>query len=642
MANETAVRRGDFPAAPAAIASDASFSPLGDRIARVSRVVLEMAGGGLLVVESALVLAGVFFRYVLNSPLYWGEEAARLLLIWLSFIGAALAFERKAHISMDVLVRCLPTAVQQVVEVVVNLLSIGFCLAIAHQSIALMISRWTRVSPVMGAPYLLFALPLTLGLIVGTAYLTVRLAGVGRRSPRTVVPVVVTMLVVAVAGWLFADGIAAAMRQVNPLAVLLIVFAVTLCIRMPIALCLGTTALVYLNFYGGMPLSVFPQRMLAGVDSFILLAVPLFILGGALMESAGISQRIVDLAMVIVGRMRGGLGQVVVVTEILFSGISGSATADVAAVGSLLIPSMKRTGYSAEESASIVCASAAMGILIPPSIHMVVLGTLVNVSVAKLFLAGFLPAFVMAAGLMALIYVKARRGNWPRATERVTSTDVWRASRRAIIPLMTPIIIFGGIFSGATTVTESAVLAVAYSVVVGTLVHKEMSWKTTWRIFVESASTSGVAMLLVGTATIFGWSLVTQRLPHAIAEWMTSVSSHPWVFLTLTILLYLVFSDLLEGLPALLIFAPILYPTAEQLHVDPVHFGIVSIAALGLGFFLPPAALGLSLACSLAGSNMGDTVKVFWVYVLVLLAGLLVVAFFPAITLVVLKLIPIS
>jgi tripartite ATP-independent transporter DctM subunit len=331
-----------------------------------------------------------------------------------------------------------------------------------------------------------------------------------------------------------------------------------------------------------------------------------------------------------------------VVTEILFSGISGSATADVAAVGSLMIPSMKRSGYSSEESASILCAAAAMGILIPPSIHMVVLGTLVNVSVARLFIAGFLPAFVMAAGLMLLINIKARRGNWPRATERVAAADVWRASRRAIIPLMTPIIIFGGIFSGATTITESAVLAVAYAVVVGTMVFKEMSWKATWRIFVASASTSGVAMLLVGTATVFGWSLVTQRLPHMIAEWMTAVSSHPWVFLALTILLYLIFSDLLEGLPALLIFAPILYPTAEQMHVDPVHFGIVSIAALGLGFFLPPAALGLSLSCSLAGSNMGDTVKVFWIYVLVLLAGLLVIAFFPAITLVALKLIPVS
>lgn len=642
MADESAMRRGDVPAASAATLPQPDRPIVETRPARLARVTLEVAAGGLLAVESSLVLTGVFFRYALNSPLYWTEEAARLLLIWLSFVGAALAFQRNHHLSMDVVVRCLPAAGRERVAAVVGLLSIAFCLAIVQETFALMLSRWTRVSPVMGAPYLLFALPLTLGLAVGAAYLAARLVGLVRRAPRTTAPVVAVALVLGAVGWHSADRVASAMRHFSPLAALAVVFSITLCIQMPIAISLGTTAMVYLWFYGGVPLSVIPQRMLAGVDSFILLAVPLFILGGALMESAGISQRIVDLAMVIVGRMRGGLGQVVVVTEIMFSGISGSATADVAAVGSLLIPSMKRTGYSAEESASILCAAAAMGILIPPSIHMIVLGTLVNVSVAKLFLAGFLPAFVMAAGLMVLIYVKARRGNWPRATERVTSRDVWRACRRAIIPLMTPLIIFGGIFSGATTVTESAVLAVGYSVVVGTLVYKEMSWRTTWRIFVASASTSGVALLLVGTATVFGWSLVTQRIPHAIAEWMTSVSSRPWIFLMLTILLYLIFSDLLEGLPALLIFAPILYPTAEQLHVDPVHFGIVSIAALGLGFFLPPAALGLSLSCSLAGSNMGDTVKVFWVYVLVLLAGLLCVAFFPSITLVVLKLIPVS
>jgi tripartite ATP-independent transporter DctM subunit len=533
-----------------------------------------------------------------------------LLLIWLSFAGAALAFQRNQHISMDVVMRWFPARTQQRVQAVVDVLGIVFCLAVGQQTINLLASRWTRVSPVMEAPYVLFALPLTLGL-----------AGAG-------------------AAWLFAAPLAGWLRHVSPLLLILVVFGATLCLRVPIAICLGSTAIIYLALFGGVPLSVVPQRMLAGVDSFVLLAVPLFIVGGALMESAGISQRIVDLAMAIVGRMRGGLGQVVVVTEILFSGISGSATADVAAVGSLLIPSMKRSGYSAEESASIVCASAAMGILIPPSIHMIVLGTLVNVSVAKLFVAGFLPAFVMAAGLMLLIHVKARRGNWPRAAERVGLREIGWACLRAIIPMMTPVIIFGGIFSGATTVTESAVLAVAYSVVVGTLVYKEMSWRTTWRIFVASASTSGVAMLLVATATVFGWSLVTQRIPHAIAEWMATVSSHPWAFLTLTIVLYLVFSDLLEGLPALLIFAPILYPTAEQLHVDPVHFGIVSIAALGLGFFLPPAALGLSLTCSLAGSEMGATVRVFWVYILVLIAGLLCVAFFPAITLFALRLLP--
>ncbi len=639
---ESELRRTDDPAA----AHHAPPGPAPVRreawAARISRVALEVAGGGLLALESGLVLAGVFFRYVLNSPLYWAEEAARLLLIWLSFIGAALAFQRQQHLAMDVVMRLVPDALRVRIQVLVAGAGVAFCVAVIRQTAALMVSRWTRVSPVMGAPYLVFALPLAIGLAFGAGYLVADIARQVRQAPRTVLPAVTALPLLAAAGWFFAEPIAALMAHVSPLATLITLFVLTLCLQMPIAICLGITAMVYLFFFGGVPLSVFPQRMLAGVDSFVLLAVPLFILGGALMETSGISQRIVDLAMVIVGRMRGGLGQVVVVTEILFSGISGSATADVAAVGSLMIPSMKRSGYSSEESASILCAAAAMGILIPPSIHMVVLGTLVNVSVAKLFIAGFLPAFVMAAGLMWLINIKARRGNWPRATERVAAADVWRAGKRAVIPLMTPIIIFGGIFSGATTITESAVLAVAYAVVVGTMVYKEMSWRDTWRIFVASASTSGVAMLLVGTATVFGWTLVTQRLPHMIAEWMTAVSSRPWIFLALTILLYLIFSDLLEGLPALLIFAPILYPTAEQLHVDPVHFGIVSIAALGLGFFLPPAALGLSLSCSLAGSNMGDTVKVFWIYVLVLMAGLLVIAFFPAITLVALKLIPVS
>jgi tripartite ATP-independent transporter DctM subunit len=635
-------RGADYPAAAARIPTEPVPTPHEGGPACFARIALEVAGGGLLAVESALVLVGVLFRYALNNPLYWAEEAARLLLIWLSFVGAALAFQRNQHVSMDVVMRWFPERVRTRVEAIVHLVSIVFCLAVIQQTINLLISRWTRVSPVMGAPYVLFALPLTLGLAVSALYVATRLLALLRREPRLTLPATGLALVAVGFGWAFLDGLMAALRHLDPLTVILLVFGLTLCARVPIAVCLGTTAIVYLALFGGVPLSVIPQRILAGVDSFILLAVPLFIVGGALMESAGISQRIVDLAMVIVGRMRGGLGQVVVVTEILFSGISGSATADVAAVGSLLIPSMKRTGYSKEESASIVCAAAAMGILIPPSIHMIVLGTLVNVSVAKLFVAGFLPAFVMAAGLMALIYLKARRGHWPRATERVTWGDAGRACRRAIIPLMTPLIIFGGIFSGATTITESAVLAVAYSVVVGTLVYKEMSLKTTWRIFVGAASTSGVAMLLVGTATVFGWSLVTQRIPHAIADWMTSVSSHPWAFLTLTVVLYLVFSDLLEGLPALLIFAPILYPTAEKMGVDPVHFGIVSVAALGLGFFLPPAALGLSLTCSLAGSDMGDTVKVFWVYILVLLFGLLVVAFFPQITLVVLKLIPVA
>ena len=421
-------------------------------------------------------MVGVFFRYILNDPLYWAEEAARLLLIWLSFVGAALGFQRCGHISMNVVVRRFSRPVQDRIEAVALVLGIAFCVTTTAQTVNVMISRWTRESPVMGWPYLVFALPLAIGMVIGTLYLGARLWSQLRAWPRALAPVAVATAALCVLAWLFPAATMGALRPVPPLFALFLVLAITLCLNMPIALSLGMTALVYLLVYSGLPLAVMPQRMLAGVDSFVLLAVPLFIVGGALMEAAGISQRIVDLAMVIVGRMRGGLGQVVVITEILFSGISGSVTADIAAVGSLLIPSMKRTGYRSEEAASIICAAAAMGILIPPSVHMIVLGTLVNVSVAKMFVAGFLPAFFMAAGLMLLIYVKARRGNWARATERVTAGDFWRACRRAVIPLMTPVIIFGGIFSGATTVTESAVLAVAYSVVVGTLVYKEMSW----------------------------------------------------------------------------------------------------------------------------------------------------------------------
>jgi TRAP-type C4-dicarboxylate transport system permease small subunit len=302
MTRDSELRRGDDPAAAKRIPTEPIPTLHEPWPARISRIALEVAGGGLLATESALVLVGVVFRYVLNNPLYWAEEAARLLLIWLSFVGAALAFQRGQHLAMDVVMRLLPDTLRRRIQVLVAGAGIAFCLAIIQQTTALMSSRWTRVSPVMSAPYLLFALPLAIGLAFGAVYLIVEIVRLVRQAPRVALPAVAALPVLAAAGWFLAEPLAALMHQVSPLAALAIIFAVTLCVQMPIALCLGVTAMLYLLFYGGVPLSVIPQRMLAGVDSFILLAVPLFILGGALMETSGISQRIVDLAMVIVGR----------------------------------------------------------------------------------------------------------------------------------------------------------------------------------------------------------------------------------------------------------------------------------------------------------------------------------------------------
>ena len=297
MTRESELRRSDDPAAARSIPTGPVPVRREAWAPRISRVTLEVAGGGLLALESGLVLTGVFFRYALNSPLYWAEEAARLLLIWLSFVGAALAFQRNQHLAMDVVVRLLPDALRVRLQVLVAGAGVAFCVAVIQQTMALMVSRWTRVSPVMSAPYLLFALPLAIGLAFGAGYLVAEIARLARQAPRIALPAVMALPLLAAAGWFFADPLAALLRHVSPLTTLVAFFAVTLCVQMPIAICLGTTAMVYLYFYGGVPLSVIPQRMLAGVDSFVLLAVPLFILGGALMETSGISQRIVDLAM---------------------------------------------------------------------------------------------------------------------------------------------------------------------------------------------------------------------------------------------------------------------------------------------------------------------------------------------------------
>jgi tripartite ATP-independent transporter DctM subunit len=585
---------------------------------------LEWVAGLILAAEFVVVFLGVFFRYVLNDSLTWSEEVARLLLVWLTFIGGAIAFYHKQHITAPLIYRYFSLRTQQTLDLVVQITLLFFFCFLFYSGIELTKMRWNQTAPASEFSLSLFALPLPVGLLAMIVSLLFQLF---RLSPKEIIRGGGITIGIGLVLWTVSYLFKGFILGLNPLAVLLIGFIALLIINTPIAFALGLTSLAYLLLSGQVLRSV-PLQMGKGVDSFVLLAVPLFIVGGSLMETGGISQRLVNLAIALVGRIRGGLAMVVVVSEILFSGISGSTTADVAAVGSLLIPAMTRAGYRKEEAASIVSAAAAMGILVPPCIHMVVLGTLVNVSVAALFLGGFAPALVLAAALMGLIYFKARRGNWASA-ERTTWKDLGVTFLRAIIPLMTPVIIFGGIFKGVVTITEAAVIAVAYALVVGLITYREIKLRDLPRIFIESASVSGMALWLVTTATLFSWIMVRQQVPQMIVNWITAISSGAWFFLAFTILLYLVFSGLLEGLPALLILAPILEPVANQFGISPIHFGIVSIAALGIGFFMPPIGLGIFLSCSIAKTNIAETAKVFIPYMLLLILVLLGIAFFP-------------
>ena len=428
-----------------------------------------------------------------------------------------------------------------------------------------------------------------------------------------------------------ASVLAPLLAGAAPLLVLVIGFLVTAGLGLPLAFTLALTAATYLVGIGGVSLTILPIKLLGGVDSFVLLAIPLFILAGALMESGAISERIVDLAMAIVGRVKGGLAMVVVVAEVLFSGISGSTAADVSAISSLLIPSLRKAGYSGPEAVSVVSASSAMGILVPPCLTMVVLGSLVNLSIVTLFLAGFLPAFLLAGMLLLLIAARARRQGWPVA-EKASRGDLGRAARRAIVPLGLPLLLFGGIFSGITTVTEAALIAVVYALVVGiatggiTRANLAAPLRAQRRRHRHDALGAGGRLGLrldpgprVGAADARRVDRRHRRqqgaLPCAHALRLRRDRRAA------------------RGAAGALIFGPILFPISRALHVDPVHYGIVIVAAMGIAFFLPPVGVGLSIASAIARLDVDEVTHSYWPYLLVLLAGLALIAAWPGLTL---------
>ena len=409
---------------------------------------------------------------------------------------------------------------------------------------------------------------------------------------------------------------------------LLVAFALLVALCVPVAFALGAAGLVGLIIKGDVPLVLIPSRIFGGMDSFILLAIPFFILAGDLMDTGGISRRLVNLARVLVGHVRGGLGMVVVVGEILFSGISGSTTADAAAIGSIMIPAMTRVGYTRERAAAIVSAASGMGILVPPCIMMVVYGSLTGISIAALFAAGFLPAAVMAVALMGQLYFQARRDNLP-SEPRASWGDLGRALREAGLALMMPAIIFGGILGGVFTPTEAAVVAVAYGLVVGVFVYREVTWRDVGRTLARTGLISGSVLLLIGTANIFSWLLTIQQVPQTIAAWMQSLGQGRALFLFLSVVVFLFLFALLDGLPAMLMVVPIFVPIATRLGIDALHYGILMTAITGIALFMPPVGVGLYVAASIAETTVSRAGWVLLPYLVTMFLVTLVIAYVP-------------
>jgi len=419
--------------------------------------------------------------------------------------------------------------------------------------------------------------------------------------------------------------------------ILSIAFIAFVAINVPIAFSMGLASILGLLMKGNIPLVIVPQKIFTGSDSFPLLAVPFFILAGALMDTGGISLRLVNLARALVGHFRNGLGVVSIVSEIFFSGISGSTAADTAAIGSIMIPAMNQAGYTPARATAIVCAACGMGILVPPCIAMVVYGGVANVSIGALFAGGFLPAFVMAAALMIQLNIQARRagvapGQWPGVK------PLAQAFKESLLALLMPIIIFGGILGGICTPTEAAVLAVAYGLVISMFVYREITISKLLEILLETGIVTGKVMIMVGMASVFAWILTREQVPQALANLIHSLGGGRILFLLIINMAFLLLGAVLEGVPALIMTVPIFLPIATQFGIDPVHFGIILIANMGIGLFLPPVGLGVFIGCSIGKVTISEVAKPLLPYLGVNFATVLLITYWPWLTLVIPKL----
>jgi len=403
-------------------------------------------------------------------------------------------------------------------------------------------------------------------------------------------------------------------------------------INVPIGFALAIATIVAILWTGSASLSVVPLNLFSGASSFPLLAIPLFILAGGLMETSGISQRLVNLANSLVGFVRGGLAMVTVVATMIQSEISGSSVADAAAIGKVVIPAMEKRGYPRALSAAIVSNAASAAILIPPSIPMIIYAWMAEVSIAKLFFAGFLPGFIACVAMMGLCYYYARKYNLPME-KKFSFREVGRSTVQAFWALTIPVVIWVGILGGIATATEVAALAVVTAALIGVLIYRELSGSQTLRIFRESASQTATVMLIVASSAVLGWFLTSEQVPQKFARMILETTSNKYLILLFLNLFFFVAGMFLHSAAAIILIVPIVLPLVRQIGVDPIHFGIIVTINLGVGQQTPPVATVLFTTAAIARLPFWDVFKVGWPFTLVLALVTLLVTYVPWISL---------
>jgi tripartite ATP-independent transporter DctM subunit len=579
----------------------------------------------ILLAEVVILGAGVTARYVLHKPLVWSDELASILFLWLSMLGAVVALRRGDHMRMTGIVARVAPQTRALLEALAVTASIAFLLLILPHALEYAEEERFIVTPALEITNAWRAAAIPVGITLMLLAAVFRLFRLNALKP-ALLAIVITAALVAL--FWFAGPVLKPLGKLNLIVFFVGVVSLNVFAGVPIAFSFALATFGYLALTTSTPLLVMVGRLDEGMSHLVLLAVPLFIFLGALIEMTGMARAMIQFLASLLGHVRGGLSYVLIGAMYLVSGISGSKVADMAAIAPVLFPEMKARGAKPGDLVALLSATGAQTETIPPSIVLITIGSVTGVSIAALFTGGLLPALVLGLALCVVVWWRYRGEDLSGAVRYS-----WRAIARltviALPAVALPFVIRAAVVEGVATATEVSTIGIAYSVVMGLLVYRQFDWRRLPGMLVDTAALTGAIIFIVGCATGMAWGLTQSGFSQDLARAMAAIPGGAWGFLAISIVAFTILGSVLEGIPAIVLFGPLLFPIAKQAGVHEVHYAMVVIFAMGIGLFAPPFGVGYYGACAISKVNPDEGLKYIGGYMLALLIGLVVVAAVP-------------
>lgn len=614
-----------FEAAAFAGASANPLSGMASRIDRVLGAAVEAVAALLVLAEICVLFAGVVSRYLFHAPLVWSDELASILFLWLSMLGAVVALRRGEHMRMTALVQKVRPPTRAILDAFAIAASVAFLVLIIWPSIDYAHEESFIVTPALEVSnaWRAAAIPAGLGIMLAMALLRMLRVCTGRQI---VLALVGTAALVG-AFWLAAP-VFATLGKFNLVIFFVVIVAATVLSGVPIAFSFALATFGYLALTTRTPLLVMVGRLDEGMSHLILLAVPLFIFLGALIEMTGMARAMIQFLASLLGHVRGGLSYVLIGAMYLVSGISGSKIADMAAIAPVLFPEMTKRGAKPGDLVALLSATGAQTETIPPSIVLITIGSVTGISIAALFTGGLLPAVVLGAALCAVVWWRYRREDLS-GVQRHSKREIGKLLLVALPAVLLPFVIRAAVVEGVATATEVSTIGIVYAAIVGLVVYRQFDWKRLKPMLVDTASLSGAIIFIVGCATAMAWGLTQSGFSQDLARVMGTLPGGAYSFLAVSIVAFIVLGSVLEGIPAIVLFGPLLFPIAKAAGVHEVHYAMVVIFSMGIGLFAPPFGVGYYGACAVSKVNPDDGIRYIWGYIGAMLVGLVIVAMFP-------------